>query len=346
MMSLIAIFALFVGSFIRFWKFSEYSFTGDEAAHMRKAISFSRGIFDLIKLDNPSIAVKNIYYTILQHNHPPLEFLLAVPASVTNDREFYSRLIFVLLNCLFLLISFPLVSKVLNKKTALFFLISLSTSMYAVEVSQIITHDSLVIIEGVLIALAMMNLLNRKNVKSLNLLLLSLILGLFTSIDFVLFLPTILILIYNLRGSLTKREIIKSFLMFIIVLSSFYIQYILYAFFPSSPQKAGFNYYLHRELSGNSLHLNIIAALKSYYNNFFAKNGVFPIWIFSIFAFIELGKRKKYILYLWSVILTFLVFNLITFTTANFYMDFYGLFLIMSTDWFVFRKKQAQFCSY
>ena len=49
MMSLIAVFTLFAGSFIRFWQFNEYSFTGDEAAHMRKAISFSRGIFDLIK---------------------------------------------------------------------------------------------------------------------------------------------------------------------------------------------------------------------------------------------------------------------------------------------------------
>lgn len=336
------IFFIVIGIILRSWRFWILSFTGDEAAHMRKAVSVSRGLADLLTMSNPSVALQNIFLTIFQHNHPPLEFLLVLPSVPFEFREFYARSIYVIINILFLPFVYYLISKLRNKKIALYSLILFSTSMYLVWSSHLITHDSLVIIEGTLVGLAIIFFQKKPSGKSLFLLTSTLLLGFYTSIDFVLFLPVALFLVYKKRMNLDFTEVSKVGLFFIFVLSIFYLPYMLYAFLPNSPRIAGFNYYLKGKLNEIptifSIQLNFISALKSYYRDFFSKSGVFPVWVFA-FLSIFISKKLKFINYLIATVLFFLFFNLIKYTTANFYMDFYGIIILLAAEWLVSKRE-------
>ncbi|MCL5072242.1 MAG: glycosyltransferase family 39 protein, partial [Actinobacteria bacterium] len=240
---------------------------------MRKAVSVTRGVLDFIKGERIT-GWQNIYLTVLQHNHPPLEFLLIIPAVPFKNRELIARIIYLSLNILFLIISYFISKKVINNKFALYLLAILSTSTYFIWTSRFVTHDSISIIVSTLIGLAIIYFYKTNNLKkALFFLFLCLTIGLYSFIDFVLYLPIITLILYDRLKSNGVKPYLRPIVIFLIINCLFYVPYVFYSFIPNVPQSAGFNYYLNSK--SNVLSLNLLKNLGIFYKDFFSKSGVF-----------------------------------------------------------------------
>lgn len=336
----IVVFIILLGGIFRYWGCGTHNFNGDESAHIRKAVSVARGMVDLFKGPARTTGWQNIYLTIMQHNHPPLEFLLLIPAVPFANREFYARFIYITINIVFLLFNYFLSRKIYGRKFALYLLILLSTSTYFIWASRFATHDSLSIIISTLIGLSVINLYKTDNLKqAITLLFFSLTLGLLSFVNFIFYLPFILlILIERFKGKNIKIFIIPT-CFFIIINGLFYLPYIIYSFSLFAPSNAGFNYYLGSKTK--IISLDIIKNLQIFYRGFFSKSGVFPLWVFALIGGLTLTKYK-FIKFFNGIIITLLVINLIKLTTLNFYMEFYGLMVIIAVLWLIKIKKAGK----
>lgn len=333
---LLVILFIFVGSILRGWNFWTHNFNGDEALNVRKAVSIARGLVDFVRFRGIDLAVKNIYLTILQHNHPPLELFLLITSVPFENREFFARLIFILINILFLIFSYFFSLRVINKKYAFYAISLLSTSSYFIWTSRILTQDSLDIIASYLIGLSIIHFYKSNNPnKAIIPLLISTTIGLYTFINFFFYLPFIGLLIYFKYKKLKKCIPRRFILIFVIINCLFYLPYIGYSFFPTSPPNAGFNYYLHSKLQVKSI--NLINNLTIFYNYFFLKSGVFLIALYALIGMFQF-KKNLYIRYFTYIISVFLIINLVKITTFNFYMSFYGLLVIIAALWLVSLK--------
>src|SRR3990172_6195945 len=137
------IFLLLFSITARFWFFWQPSFSGDEAAHMSKAVSVARGVVDLVTFSNVQTAFKNTFFTIWEHNHAPLEFLILIPATVLEPREFWARFIHVFVNILTLISGYIFLKKVRGQRTALAFAVFFGTSIFVIWWSQIAMYLNL-----------------------------------------------------------------------------------------------------------------------------------------------------------------------------------------------------------
>lgn len=337
------LFFILIGIFLRTWNFSSALFASDEALHMTRAVSVSRGIVDLLKLDNPPIALRNIFLPILQHNHPPTEFLLSIPAVPFQPREFSARGIHLFVSILFMPAIYLLLLKIRNKKFALFFLALFSTSMFAVWWSRTISHDVLAIMQGILLGVSLIYFLKKPGNTSFFLMMLAFVGAMYIIMDFAVYLPILIFVSFRNRKFISRKNVIKSLLICAVILGIYYIPYIVYAFLPNSSHSSGFNYYLYgklnKDLSIVALLQNIPLQLKAYYTNFFSQSGIFPAWIFALLSILYLRKKNKYIEIFASIIFIYFLINLFFPTTLFFYKDFYGLILLLSAEWLYSKKK-------
>ncbi len=333
-----------LGFLLRVWNFWAALFSSDEALHMTRAVSVARGSVDLLTLNNPSVALKNIFLPILQHNHPPIEFLLTIIAVPLYPREFWARLVYIVISTLFLPFIYLLLLRVINKKFALYFLVLFSTSMFSVWWSRTIGHDILAIIQGTLLGVTIIYFINKPSNRSFGYMLAAITAAFLIIIDFVYYIPLLAYISYRNRKFLTLAWVIKSLLISGLILGLYYIPYIAYSFLPTSSPSTGFNHYLY----GNGLLfkknnvMEIIKAIplqiKGFYTYFFSLSGVFPAWVFALFS-ITLIRKKKYISVFFYVMSIYLIINLLFPTTLFFYKDFYGLILILACEWLYSKKR-------
>ena len=303
---------------------------------MTKAIRVARGFADIVKRENPSIALHNIFDPILQHNHPPVEFLIVVPTVALQPREFWARLIYIFISIVSMFLSFSVLKKLRGKKVALIFLGLLAFSSYVVSFSQTITFG-LNIVVGILLALTILYFCQKPNKQSLKLLLLSQVAGLWVSMDFIFFLPWIAVMVWTKRRLIAKKIIIKQVFLFLLLTSFFWLPYIWYSFLPTSPKAAGFNYILHR----NSIHEDLILFVRQRWNYFFGHPGIIIIWPFSALA-IFLVKKIEYIRYYFLIILTLFFIEVPTVVCCTPYLNVLGMLILLSAEWFVYQKRFGQ----
>ena len=207
---------LFISSIIlRFWFFWQPSFSGDEATYTTKAISIANGIVGLVNGSKIDIAFLNILRPILQHAHAPMEILILVPFVGLHPREFFLRLIYVLIGCLILIIAYLVLKKLRNQHVALAFLIMFGTSVYAIWWSQTAMYQSLSMAASIIISLSIINFYKNPSPKALLFLAISPALGLLVFPDFALFIPAILWLIYDKKVTLGSKTLFIRYLSFL-----------------------------------------------------------------------------------------------------------------------------------
>lgn len=328
LISTILLILLFVLVLIsRFWNFWGVDFTGDEANHVKKAASVAIGIRDLARFSNPDVAFKNIYIPILQHNHPPLEFLVLIPFGLFEPREFYARLVYVILGSLALVFSYFWVRKCLDKKLAGYFFILFGTSAYVIWWSQTAIYVSLAISAGVFLVLSIVYFHKKPNSQSLLFLVLSEAFGLLVFLDFIFYLPSLIWIIWEKRKFLKKSDFFKPFGLFFLTAGIFCSAYVTYALF-FGPRFAGFNYVINAKLAGQA---NVIGNVKGYFLNFFGYPGVSTLLPFSLLTIIFM-KKLHYFKYLYLVVIIYLaVFIFKSPTPFHYLASTFGIFLLLAT---------------
>lgn len=336
------LFFIFLGAVLRSWGFWKALFGSDEALHMTRAVSVSRGLVDLFKLNNPSIALRNIFLPILQHNHPPFEFLLAIPGVPFQPREFSARLVFVLISIVFLPFVFLILEKIKNRKYALIFLILFSTSMYAVWWSRTITHDLLAIILGTFLGISIIYFYKKPDNRSLKYIFITQVLSLYIILDFAVYIPILALVVYRNRRKINSKKLLTYLFFSILALAVYHVPYILYSLLPTSSHSAGFNYYIYgklgKDISVSSFMTNITNQINSFYVNFFRQSGVFPAWIFALLS-LKLINKKTYLPIFFKIVAIYFLINMVFPTTLFFYKDFYGLILLLATEWLFVQKR-------
>ena len=308
----------------RFWYFWNADFTGDEATHVKKAVSVATGIKSLVKLDNPSAALKNIYQPILEHNHPPFEFLALIPFGLIEPREFFTRLVYVLSGSFALVLSYFFVRSIFGRKIAGYFFIFFGTSAYAIWWSQTAIYINFAITAGVFITLSLVNFYRKPNGKSLLILFISEAFGLVVFHDFVFYLPSIIWIIWDRRSFLKKSDYIVPFALFLATAGVFYFSYIFYAF-TIGPKYAGFNYVLNSKITA---HADVVINIKDYMRNFFLYPGVVVLLPFSLMAFFY-SEKQRYYKYLYPVLIIYIfVFVIKSPTPFHYLASTYGIYLL------------------
>lgn len=293
---------------------------------MTKATRVARGLADLVKRQNSEIALHNIFDPILQHNHPPLEFLVVVPTVPLQPREFWARLVYVLISIGTLVGSYLFVKRRRGKNVAIVFLGLFSFSSYVLAFSQTITFG-LNIVAGVLLALTISSFCQKTTENSLKLLLLSQVFGLWVSMDFIFFLPWIAILTWAKRRRIARKNIFKHLFLFLLLTSIFWLPYTGYSFLPISPKGAGFNYILHR----NAAHEDLLTFVHERWNYFFGHPGILIIWPFSILA-VFLLKKIEYIRYYFLIILTFFLIEMPAVVCCTPYLNIFGMLILLAAE--------------
>lgn len=322
----------------RFWNFWTIDFTGDEATHVKKAVTVAVGFKNLATLDNVSTALKNIYIPILEHNHPPLEFLILIPFGLIEPREFFARLVYVVLGSLALILSYFFTRNIFDKRLAGYFFIFFGTSAYAIWWSQTAIYINFAIAFGVFITLSIVNFYKNPSHKSLLFLALSEAFGLYVFLDFIFYLPSIIWLIWNKRRLLKKNDLVLPIVTFLILTSIFYAPYLTYSLL-GGPQFAGFNYVLNDKLAASP---DVLRNLKGYWNNFIAYPGVFILFPF-VFLALSFVKKLRYFKYLFLVIIIyFSVFILKSPTPFHYLASTLGIFLILASEGIDLIKPQLR----
>lgn len=324
-MKFLLFFSLLLIVFIpRFWYFWTADFTGDEATHVKKAVSVAAGIKSLVKLDNPEVAFKNIYVPLMEHNHPPLEFLILLPFGLLEPREFFARLVYVILGCFALIYSYFFAKNIFGKKLAGYFFIFFGTSAYAIWWSQTAIYVNLAISAGVFITLSFVNFYLKPDKKSLLILFASIAFGLLVFQDFIFYLPSLIWIIWDKRRYLKRSDFIVPVILFSLTTGMFYLNYIFYAFI-TGLKGAGFNYVLNSKIP---VHANIVNNIKGYWRNFFAYPGVVVLLPFS-FIFIFFAKKYQYFKYFYPVLFLYIfIFVLKSPTPFHYLSSIYGVFLL------------------
>ncbi len=335
---------LIIGSIFRSWYFWTPSFRGDEAGNMIKAVRVARGLTDLFLLRQPDIALNNIFLPILQHNHPPLEFLILIPSVPFNPREFYARLIYILISIATIFFSYLALKKIKNKKFALYFLAIYSTSSYAIFLSQRVDYF-LNMVAGLLIGISILNFMSKPTKISFRLLNLSYCLSLLISIDYIFFIPAYIYQLYFYRKKIGAGLIFKELIIALTILSVFYIPYVFYSFKPDSPKNAGFNYYISSYLRNNNIsssYSNFISDFKTkadiFWVRFLRLPGVLTIWPFSILGII-FYRKNRYVLVLTLIVVTIILLEYPFVGCCTGYLNIYPLLIILAVLWLVVFKK-------
>ncbi len=325
---ILPLFLISLGITTRFLFFWKPSFSGDEAFHVLKAVSVSRGIFDLIRLNNIHAALTNIFLPILEHNHPPAEFLILLPMVPFEPREFFVRFWYVLLSILVIFVSYLLLKKN-HKQIALSFLVLITTSAYAIWWSQTAMYHSLALAAGIFISILILIFSKKPNGKNLLLLSFSSSLALLIFQDFIFYLPAIVWAVFENRSRLKLSQIFVSIAVYLLIACIFYIPYIAYAIF-GDRFHAGFNYVLNDKLTGR---VNVGGNIVGYWNNFFAYRGVFTIWPFALLA-VFLGRKIKYSKYLFLTILIYLtVYIFKSVTPFHYFVSILGPLMLLASEW-------------
>lgn len=310
----------------RFWYFWTVDFTGDEAMHVKKAVSVARGARDLVNLDSPKVAFKNIYTPILEHNHPPLEFLIMIPFGLLEPREFFARLVYVVLGCFALIFSYLFAKNIFGKKLAGYYFIFYGTSAYAIWWSQTAIYVNLAIAAGVFITLSIVNFYLKPHKKSLLLLFISEAFGLLVFLDFIFFLPAVVWVIWDKRSFLKRSDFALPFILFFLTVGVFYLNYIIYAL-TVGPKYAGFNYVLNSKIPA---HASIVNNIKGYFQNYFFYPGVVILLPFSALT-VFFSEKYGYLKYLYPVVLIYIfVFVLKSPTPFHYLSSTYGILLVMA----------------
>ncbi len=344
----VVVFLILIGTLLRMWGFWRPSFTGDEAGHMTKAVQMVRGLADLLLIKNPRVALQNIFYPLLQHNHPPVEFLILLPAVPFQPREFTARLIYVSVSIGALLLGFFSIKRIRGKKVALAFLSFFSISTYIVWFSQPITFG-LNISGGLLASIGVLYFYEFPSRRSLSILFATLTFCLFISIDFILFLPSLLLLIFQKRKFLQSGEIIRTSILFILIVSVYYVPYIGYSFLPKSPKGAGFIHYRSyftinrsQQVTGQYKQgLNYF--LREKWDRFLGQPGIIVMWPFLIPALI-FNKRKS-ILFLWLMLIAVLLIEVPIIPCCTVYLNILGPVALIAAETVVILPLTSVFLS-
>ncbi len=325
---------ILIGIIYRFWFFWIPSFGGDESEHVTKAIRVARGLLDVITLKNINIALANIYQPILQHNHPPLEFLILVPSVFIQPREFSARLIYVLAGIATMLLAYKILKNIRGYKVGIIFLALFATSYYVISYTQIVTFG-LNLIAAVFITLAVMYFTKSPAANSLRWLVLTTAFGLWISIDYLIFIPPIIVIIWLNRNTLRKKDLLIYGITFIILVSLFYLPYYLYSRTPSSPKAAGFNYYLNAYLKSASLNqppdYSLGQWLSFMWFYFFGLPSIILIWPFSLLG-LTCIKKHKYLGYLTLIIITVILVEFPFIKCCTNYLNIFGILLILAVE--------------
>lgn len=328
---------LLIGSILRLAFFWQPSFTGDEANHMMKAVSVSRGISDFVLGREPNVALQNIIKPILEHNHPPLEFLVLLPAVPFQPREFSARFIYVFISLITLIAGFFVVHRYRGPHVALAFLALFSTSSFLVWFSQMITFG-LNLSGGVFISLGILSFTQTPNRKTLVFLILSQVFTLLVSVDFLLFVPIVLWVIISKRVYIKKFELIKICSIGILLLALYYFPYITYSFLPTSPKGAGFIHYKSYVTTDRGVQIG------SYFNQGFGKflldkwqkifslPGVWTIWPWVILPLLASKKRPAYLKSLYLTLVIIAVVEIPTIPCCTVYLNLFGPLLLLAAE--------------
>ncbi len=325
---------ILIGIIYRFWFFWIPSFGGDESEHVTKAVRVARGLLDLISLKNIEIALANIYLPILQHNHPPLEFLILVPSVFIEPREFSARLIYILIGLVTMLLSFKILKNLKGSKVAILFLAFFATSYYVVSYTQIVTFG-LNLTAGVFIALAVLFFTKSPQAKSLFWLVLTMVFGLWVSIDYFIFVAPILVIIWLNRKKLRKKDLFIQSIAFVILVLIFYLSYFLYSQISSSPRSAGFNYYLHTYINtlniNQTTNFNFKETLSFMWNYFFGLPSILLIWPFALLGLTQI-KKHRYLGYLTLILTTVALLEFPLIKCCTNYLNIFGILLILAVE--------------
>lgn len=296
-MKKISILILVFSIFLRFYFFWEPSFSSDEAHYVMSATRVLNGVRGLVLRRDTNAAIKNLTLPFLQHAHGPMEFLVIIPAIPFADREFFVRLVFVLISILSLAIAFIWSKRVKNLWTASFLVLFVGTSLYAVLWSQTAMYQTLAISVTLLIILAVLSFEKKQNRKNLFVLCFLHGLSLLIFPDLIIYSLATLWLIFDKRKYINKKDLGVGFLIFFLVAGSFYIPWIIYGIVGSDPGN-GFRFLVSHKLASVP---DPVLNFKTFLSNFFLYPGVF---IMLPFAFLSLKKIKKTasLRYVWLVV--------------------------------------------
>lgn len=331
-----AIFTIFFGIILRFWFFWLPSFSGDEAEYASKAVQTLRGTLDLILGRNIHVALDNTFLPTLQHAHGPLEFLIAIPMVIFQPREFFIRLVFVVVGSITLVLSFLILKKLRNFYVASVFAIIFGTSVYAIWWSQTAMYQSLSIAASIFIFLSIIFFSKKPSRKTLNLLFLSPAVGLLVFPDFALFLPAIIWAVYDKRNYLKITDLLIAGGVFLVIAGTYYFPWVIYSIINGN-QNVGFNHLLKAKLAAN---VDIIRNLEGFWGNFFSFPGVYAIWPFAALSILII-KKVNYVKYiLLTTVLATSVYIFRAYTPYFYFVSIFALLCILASE-LIARQKQT-----
>lgn len=335
----LAIFVIIFGIIFRFWFFWQPSFSGDEGEYVSKAVQIIRGTVDLVLGRNIDIAIQNIFLPILQHAHGPLEFLIVIPMVIFQPREFFVRLIFVVIGSIVLILSFLILKKLRSVSVATAFALTFGTSVYAIWWSQTAMYLSLSMAVSILVFLSILYFSKRPSRKTLILLFLSPAVGLLVFPDFALFLPAIIWAAYDKRNYLKVADLLFAGGIFLVIAGAYYFPWVIYSII-SGNQHVGFNHLLKAKLAAR---VDAVHNLQGFWSNFFSFPGVYTVWPFAILS-IFLIKKVNYLKYvLLTVLLATLVYIFRAYIPYYYFVSIFAPICILTSEWIASQKQLGRF---
>lgn len=326
---------ILLGILLRFWYFWKPSFSGDESEYVSKAVQVLRGIVDLTLGKNTNTLWQNIFLPFLQHAHGPLEFLIDIPIVVFQPREFFVRLIFVIISSVVLISSYSILKKLRGSSVSTAFVLTFGTSVYAIWWSQTAMYQSLSMAASIFVFLSIIYFLKKPTRKSLILLFVSPAVGLLVFPDFALFLPAIIWVIFDKRRFVKVSDLLIGGVLFLVIAGIYYFPWIIYSII-SGNQNVGFNYLFKAKLAAK---VDVIGNLKGFWGNFFGFPGVFTVWPIAIFS-IFLVKKVSYVKYvLLTVFLATIVYIFRAYTSYFYFVSIFAPICILASEWVASQKQ-------
>lgn len=321
---IIAVFLLNISA--HFWFFWQPPFSGDEANQTLKALRIANGLKNLFLFKELPVTFRNIYEPILQHNHPPFEFLIFVPFLAFQPREFFLRLSSILVNVGLLAYTFYTLKQLRTKFVAICFLILYGTSLWSIWWGQSGTVI-LNLVASLLISLTILFFCEKPSNKSLLYLSLASTFSLLVSVDFIQVIPFSLLAIFHYRDFTSKSGRMRSLLVFLLIVSLFYIPWIIYSFL-SGPPGAGFNYYIHGRLQRQS---TIFINLQILWEHAFSYPGYITVWPFALLAFF-LWKKVRYVKYVFLATFSYVLLFITLGSGINWYANIFSMLCILTAE--------------
>lgn len=325
----LVVFLIAIGSLLRFWGFWRASFSGDEANFVSLGVSTTRGFVDLIVSDNKKVALENLFLPILREAHPPMEILISAPVLFLKPREFFVRLVYIILNLIFLVSAYLVLKKLRNRRVSIAYLLIMATSAYAVIWSKIAMYQSLGMIAGAMIVFSIIAHLQSPSKRSLTTMFVSFAVSLLVFADFPLALPAILWTVYSTRRQLTYRDVIASGCIGLFIAGLFYIPWIGYSTIYGS-RETGFNIYLGSKFKGE---VDVIDNFLTYWGNFFSFPGVITVWPFAILSLTYM-RKIWYLKYASLTTILYVVVYLLKPSGAYwYYVSIFGIISLLAAEW-------------